>query len=82
MLFKINMILHLNIILATIMLNIFYDIVAFIVFINVNNKINVINVIKFKQNNIEVKIKFNLIVNYIKTEILSINILFLILYSI
>jgi len=48
MLFEIDMILHSNIIFATAVLNIFYNIVAFIVFINVNSKINMINVIKFK----------------------------------
>ncbi len=79
-LFKIDMILHLNIILAIAVLNIFCDIAASIAFINVNSKINVINVIKFKQNDIEVEIKFSLIVDYIKTEIFSINIFLLILY--
>ena len=74
------MILHLNIILAIAVLNIFCDIAASIAFINVNSKINVINVIKFKQNDIEVEIKFSLIVDYIKTEIFSINIFLLILY--
>jgi len=74
------MILCSNIVLATAVLNIFCNIAASIVFINVNSKINVIDVIKFKQNNIEVKIKFSLIVNYIKAEIFSINILLLILY--
>ena len=81
MLFKIDMTLHSNIALATAVLNIFCNIVAFIAFINVNSKINVIDVIKFKQNDIEVEIKFSLIVDYIKTEIFSINILLLILYS-
>ncbi len=80
-LFKIDMTLHSNIALATAVLNIFCNIVAFIAFINVNSKINVIDVIKFKQNDIEVEIKFSLIVDYIKTEIFSINILLLILYS-
>ncbi len=80
-LFKIDMILRSNIAFATAVLNIFCDIAAFIAFINVNSKINVINVIKFKQNDIKVEIEFNLIVNYIKTEIFSINILLLILYS-
>jgi hypothetical protein len=74
------MILYLNIIIATAVLNIFCNIAVFIAFINVNSKINVIDVIRFKQNDIEVEIKFNLIVNYIKTEIFSINILLLILY--
>jgi len=75
------MILRSNIAFATAVLNIFCDIAAFIAFINVNSKINVINVIKFKQNDIKVEIEFSLIVNYIKTEIFSINILLLILYS-
>ena len=79
-LFKIDMILHSNIILATAVLNIFCNIAAFIAFINVNSKINVIDIIKFKQNDIEVEIEFRLIVDYIKTEIFSINILLLILY--
>ncbi len=74
------MILHSNIILATAVLNIFCNIAAFIAFINVNSKINVIDIIKFKQNDIEVEIEFRLIVDYIKTEIFSINILLLILY--
>ncbi len=80
-LFKINMTLYLNIAFATAVLNIFCNIAAFIVFINVNSKINVINIIKFKQNDIKVEIKFNLIINYIKTKIFSINILLFILYS-
>ncbi len=81
MLFKIDMTLCLNIAFATAVLNIFCNITAFIAFINVNSKINMIDIIKFKQNDIEVKIKFSLIINYIKTEIFSINILLLILYS-
>ncbi len=81
MLFKINMTLHLNIVFATAVLNIFCNIAAFIVFINVNSKINVINIIKFKQNDIKVEIKFSLIINYIKTEIFSIDIFLLISYS-
>ncbi len=80
-LFKINMTLHSNIILTTAVLNIFCNIAASIMFINVNSKINMIDVIKFKQNDIEVKIEFNLIVDYIKTEILLIDILLLISYS-
>ncbi len=80
MLFKINMIFHSNIAFITAVLNIFCNIAASIAFINVNSKINVINIIKFKQNNIEVKIEFSLIVNYIKTKIFLINIFFLILY--
>ncbi len=48
MLFKIDMIFYLNIILATAVLNILSNIAVSIVFINVNSKINVINVIKFK----------------------------------
>ena len=79
-LFKINMTLHSNIAFATAVLNIFCNIAAFIAFINVNSKINVIDIIKFKQNDIEVEIKFSLIIDYIKTEIFLINILFLILY--
>jgi len=70
-----------NIAFATAVLNIFCNIAASIVFINVNSKINMIDIIKFKQNDIEVEIKFSLIVDYIKTEIFSINILLLILYS-
>ncbi len=80
-LFKINMTLYSNIILTTAVLNIFCNIAASIMFINVNSKINMIDVIKFKQNDIEVKIEFNLIVDYIKTEILLIDILLLISYS-
>jgi len=74
------MTLHSNIAFATAVLNIFCNIAAFIAFINVNSKINVIDIIKFKQNDIEVEIKFSLIIDYIKTEIFLINILFLILY--
>ena len=74
------MIFHSNIAFITAVLNIFCNIAASIAFINVNSKINVINIIKFKQNNIEVKIEFSLIVNYIKTKIFLINIFFLILY--
>ncbi len=80
-LFEINMILCLNIAFAIAVLNIFCDITVSITFINVNSKINMIDVIKFKQNDIEVEIKFSLIVDYIKTEIFSINILLLISYS-
>ncbi len=79
-LFKIDMILCSNITLAIIVLNIFYNIAASIAFINVNSKINMINIIKFKQNDIEVEIKFSLIINYIKTKILLIDIFLLILY--
>jgi len=82
MLFKIDMTLHLNIAFATAVLNIFCNIAVFIVFINVNSKINMINIIKFKQNDIEVEIKFSLIIDYIKTKIFSINIFLLILYLI
>ncbi len=80
-LFEINIILHSNIVLATVVLNIFCDIAASIAFININSKINVIDVIKFKQNDIEVKIEFSLIVDYIKAEIFSMNILLLVSYS-
>jgi len=82
MLFKIDMTLHLNIAFATAVLNIFCNIAVFIVFINVNSKINMINIIKFKQNDIEIEIKFSLIIDYIKTKIFSINIFLLILYLI
>ena len=81
MLFKIDMILHSNIAFATAVLNIFYNIAAFITFINVNSKINMIDIIKFKQNDIEVEIEFSLIIDYIKIKIFSINILLLISYS-
>jgi len=80
-LFKIDITLHSNIAFATAVLNIFCNIAAFIVFINVNSKINMIDVIKFKQNDIKVEIEFSLIVDYIKTEISLIDILLLILYS-
>ncbi len=80
MLFKINMTLHSNIAFATAVLNIFCNIAASIAFINVNSKINVIDIIKFKQNDIEVEIKFSLIVDYIKTKISSIDIFLLVSY--
>lgn len=63
------------------MLNIFCDIAASIAFINVNSKINLIDVTRFKQNDIEVEIEFKLIVDYIKTEISSIDIILLVSYS-
>jgi len=79
-LFKINMTLYSNIAFATAVLNIFCNIAASIAFINVNSKINVIDIIKFKQNDIEVEIKFSLIVDYIKTKISSIDIFLLVSY--
>ncbi len=39
-----------------------------------------IDIIKFKQNDIKVKIKFSFIVDYIKTKIFLIDILLLVLY--
>jgi len=79
-LFKIDMTFHSNITFATAVLNIFCNITAFIMFINVNSKINMIDIIKFKQNDIKVKIKFSFIVDYIKTKIFLIDILLLVLY--